>query len=141
MNPLVVGPLLEIGKSILSKVLPDPEAQSEAKLKLLQLQQAGDFKELESNLQLIKNQVETNKIEAQSEGLLKSGWRPFIGWVCGAGLVYQMLLRPMFNGLSVYLGHGLPMPALDNDTLMWLITGLLGLGTMRTVERVKTSKA
>lgn len=137
MNPLLIGPLLEIGKSIISKVWPDPAAQSEAQLKLLQLQQAGEFKELEANLQLMTGQIETNKIEAQSDSLMKSGWRPFIGWVCGAGLVYQLLVRPLANGTMIYLGHGMPMPELDNDTLMWLITGLLGLGTMRTVERVK----
>lgn len=137
MNPLLIGPLLEIGKSIISKVWPDPTAQAEAQLKLLQLQQAGEFKELEANLQLMLAQTDINKAEAQSASNFRGGWRPFIGWVCGFGLAYQFLIRPLANGVFAYLGHGMPMPDLDTSTLMALITGMLGFGGLRTFEKSK----
>jgi hypothetical protein len=137
MNPLLIGPLLEIGKSIIDKVWPDPTAQAEAQLRLLQLQQAGDFKELETNLQLMLAQTNINKAEAESSSNFRGGWRPFIGWVCGLGLAYQFLIRPLSNGVFSYLGHGTPMPDLDTSTLMALITGMLGFGGLRTFEKTK----
>lgn len=137
MNPLLIGPLLEIGKSIISKVWPDPTAQAEAQLKLLQLQQAGEFKELEANLQLMLAQTDINKAEAQSASNFRGGWRPFIGWVCGLGLGYQFLIRPLANGVFTYYGHGTPMPDLDTSTLMALVTGMLGFGGLRTFEKSK----
>lgn len=135
MNPLLVGPLLEVGKSIISKIWPDPTAQAEAQLKLLQLQQAGEFKDLEANLQLMLAQADINKAEAQSQSNFRGGWRPFVGWVCGTGLSYQFVIRPLSNGVFMYFGHGAPMPDLDTSTLMALLTGMLGFGTLRTFEK------
>ncbi|POZ62301.1 3TM-type holin [Chromobacterium alticapitis] len=70
--------------------------------------------------------------DARSAGLFESGWRPYCGWVCGAGLSYQFLLRPVLNGLA--LGQ---FPPLEVDTLMTLLFGMLGLGVYRTIEKVK----
>jgi len=136
MNPLLITPILEIGKSIIAKVWPDPTAAAEAQLKLLQLQQAGEFKELESNVQVMLAQIEVNKAEAQSLDGFRAGWRPFIGWVCGLGLAYQFLLRPLANGTLLATGYGAPMPELDTSTLMALVTGILGFGGLRTFEKV-----
>ena len=137
MNPLLIGPLLEIGKSIINKVWPDPSAQAQAQLKLLQLQQAGEFKELEANLQLMLAQTDINQAEAQSASNFRGGWRPFIGWVCGLGLAYQFLFRPLAHGVVAFLGHGMPMPDLDTSTLLALVTGMLGFGGLRSFEKSK----
>lgn len=137
MNPLLIGPLLEVGRSIINKIWPDPAQQAEAQMKLLQLQQQGEFKELEANLQLMIAQIEVNKAEAQSASTFRGGWRPFIGWVCGLGLGYQFLIRPLANGAFTYFGHGSPMPDLDTSTLMALVTGMLGFGGLRTFEKFK----
>jgi hypothetical protein len=135
MNPLLIAPLMEIGKGIISRVWPDPERQAEANRRLIELQQAGDLKQLEADLQLALGQININAAEAASEKLFKSGWRPFVGWVCGAGLLYQLLLRPVLNGMGAH------MPPIEMEALNTLLFGLLGLGAYRTVEKVKRGGA
>ena len=83
-------------------------------------------------------QIEVNKTEAQSASIFVAGWRPAIGWVCAFAFAYQLILQPfMIFGFSV-AGVTIPQtPMLDNDLLGWAMGGMLGLGTMRTVEKVK----
>ena len=83
-------------------------------------------------------QIEVNKIEAQSPSFFKSSWRPFIGWVCGIAFAYHFVLRPfLIFGLTVY-GIQIPsLPVFDMSTLMTVLGGLLGLGTLRTYEKSK----
>lgn len=136
MNPLLIGPLLELGKSIIAKVWPDPTQQAEAQLNLLKMQQAGEFKDLDVQLQLALAQMDINKEDAKGNWF-QAGWRPNIGWICGFGLAYQVLLRPLLNGLMVALGHAAAFPEVDINTLMALVSALLGLGGFRTVEKLK----
>ena len=116
MTP-ILGGLLDAGLRILDKVIPDPQAKAAAQLELLKLQQAGEFRQMEADLQLSLAQTEVNKVEAASPDLFKSGWRPGAGWICVLGLAYQFLLQ---------LGD-----------LYGLLFGMLGLGAYRSVERVK----
>lgn len=132
MNPLLIGPLVGTLGKIFDRVWPDPEKKALAQLELLKMQQAGEFKELEADLQLAVGQMEVNKAEAAAPDLFTRGWRPFIGWVCGAGLAYQFLVRPLLVG---FLGHD--YPGLETDTLMTLLFGTLGLGAFRTTEKIK----
>jgi hypothetical protein len=82
-------------------------------------------------------QSKTNQIEASSDSLFKSGWRPAIGWICAGALAYQMVFRPLLAWLSsIYLW--MPPPSLEMDTLLTLLFAILGLGAYRTYE--KTSK-
>jgi hypothetical protein len=65
-----------------------------------------------------------------------AGWRPFIGWVCGAGLATQFLVGPLFTWVAALLGKPVVFPVLDLSTLVTLLIGMLGLGGMRTLEKV-----
>lgn len=135
MNPLLIGPLFEIAGKVFDRLLPDDEQKAQAHLELVKLQQNGELAKLASDERLSLGQVEINKIEAQSEQLFKSGWRPFIGWVCGAGLVYEFVLRPFIPLFcSLFLVTCPEMISLDN-VLMELMFGMLGLGAMRTLEK------
>lgn len=136
MNPLLMSTLMDFGKAIIAKVWPDPVQQAEAQLKLAQLQQNGELAELNAQVQLMLAQIDINKLDAQGNRFQR-GWRPFIGWVCGVGLAYQFVVRPIANGLLIANGHAPVMPALETDTLMALVTGMLGFGGMRTLERMK----
>jgi hypothetical protein len=124
--------IFTIGSKIIDRVLPDPGQKMAAQQKLLEMQQAGELAQLNNELQMNLGQVEINKIEASSDNLFKSGWRPFIGWVCGAGLSYQFLFRPLLVGFVDKL-----FPDLDMGTLITLLAGMLGLGGMRTYEKLK----
>tara|TARA_R110000782_G_scaffold65594_7_gene133500 strand:- start:314 stop:691 length:378 start_codon:yes stop_codon:yes gene_type:complete len=75
-------------------------------------------------------QLEVNRTEAAHKSLFVAGWRPFIGWVTGIGLLYSVLISPI---LAIWL----VMPAIDSDLLMPTMTGMLGLGAMRSYEKVK----
>ena len=131
---IIAGPLLKI----IDKVVPDPAAKAAAQLELLKLKQTSDFKEMESQLQVALAQAEINKIEAASADPFKSNWRPAVGWTCVLGLFYQFLMQPILPWIIVSLGgHAPALPAIDNGTLMTLLGGLLGLGSMRTLEKVK----
>lgn len=129
----LIGPTF--GK-VLDKVFPDPAAKQAAQLQLLSLQQAGEFKQVDADLAMAKGQTDTNLAEAASSSLFKGGWRPFVGWVCGIGLGYDFVLRPPLAWASSGFWHIPVPPALDLSTILPLLGGLLGLGTLRTYERV-----
>lgn len=136
MNPLLLGPVLELGKSLLDKFVADPKAKADAQIELLKLTQAEGFKEIDAQLEIAKQQNEVNKIEAADPSIFKSGWRPAVGWVCGMGLGYQFLLWPFLTWLARIYEMPAP-PSLDMDMLLGLLFGMLGLGSLRTVERIK----
>jgi hypothetical protein len=131
----IIGTVLEAGLKILDKVIPDPQAKAAAQLEMLKLQQSGEFKQIEADLQLALGQIDVNKTEA-SMGTFRGGWRPFIGWVCGAALGYQFLVRPLLTWLSPTLGLPMGAPELDMGDLLTLLAGMLGLGGLRTFEKV-----
>ena len=131
MSPLLLGPLVDLVGKIADKVWPDPAAKVQAQTELLKMQQAGELAMLEKLGQSDSAQTEINKIEAASDDKFKSYWRPALGWVCVAGFSYQLLARPFL------LGAGYDFPALDMETLASLTFGMLGLGAMRTVEKIR----
>lgn len=130
---LVAGPVLKI----IDKLIPDPAAKAAAQLQAMQMAQAGDFKEIDTQLQRDLAQIQVNTAEAQSPDFFRSGWRPFVGWICGTGLAVQFLVSPLATWVATLLGHPIAFPPLDMGTLMTLLAGMLGLGTLRTAEKMK----
>ncbi len=83
-------------------------------------------------------QTELNKIEAAHRSIFVAGWRPFIGWVCGSALLYTYVLRDIIAwGIRLAWPELEPPPALAMEHLMTVLLSLLGLGTLRTVEKVQ----
>lgn len=83
-------------------------------------------------------QIDVNKVEAASNSIFKSGWRPAIGWVCGFAFAYHFVLQPLLIFVMTYLGHPVPeLPEFDMASLMTVLGGLLGLGGLRTYEKTK----
>lgn len=129
--------LIPAAAKLLEQVLPDPAQAAEAKLKLLELTQKGELAALDAEMRLALGQMEINKAEASTD-MFRGGWRPAVGWCCVAGLAYQFLVQPILPwAVTVCGGTVPPLPSIDNETLMVLLTGMLGLGGMRTFERVK----
>jgi hypothetical protein len=122
---------------IIDKIIPDPAAASAAKLQALELAQRGELATLDAEVRLALGQIETNTAEAKTDAF-RGGWRPACGWVCAFGLLYDFILAPLLPWLVGLTGHTVaPLPRIDTDTLMVLLTGMLGLGGLRTVERVR----
>ena len=135
MWPLIASIL----PGLLDKLIPDPQAAADAKLKAIEMAQRGELAQLDADMKLALGQLEVNKAEAASGSLFTSGWRPAVGWICAAGLAYEFLFAPLLPWLLLALaGKQLPpLPDLPMETLMTLLLGMLGLGGLRTVEKVK----
>lgn len=118
-----------VGK-VLDKVLPDPKQKADALLKLEELRQSGD-------LSIISGQNKINEIEAANPNLFVAGWRPFIGWICGAALAFQLVVAPMIMWGYDLAGHPVTLPVMQTELLTTLLVGMLGLGGMRTVEKLQ----
>ena len=132
MSLLALIPLIG---DVLDKVLPDATAAADAKLELMRIAQAGELAQLNADTSLALGQIETNKAEAAS-GKAGALWRPGAGWVCVAGMGYTFLAQPLLAWLSAIQGWPVP-PIINTDTLLFLVTGMLGLGGYRSIERIK----
>jgi hypothetical protein len=128
--------LIPLVGGIIDKVFPDADAAANAKLELMRLAQAGELAQLNAETSLALGQIDTNKVEAASSSLFVAGWRPGAGWVCVAGLAYTFLGQPLLAWLSAVQGWPVP-PLIAGDTLMVLLTGMLGLGSFRSYEKAK----
>ena len=115
---------------VMDAAFPDPAKKASAEATALRAQ-------VEAMMAPLAGQIETNKIEAASSSVFVAGWRPFIGWVCGAALVYQYLAAPLLPWVvNVAGGHAPAMPSLDGN--LWeLMFGMLGIAGLRTYEKAQ----
>ena len=82
-------------------------------------------------------QTEINAVEAQHKSIFVAGWRPFIGWVCGVGIAWSMVVQPVAQWAMIAWGDGTELPTIDTSYLMELVTAMLGMSGLRTFEKMK----
>lgn len=82
-------------------------------------------------------QIKVNQEEAKHKSTFVSGWRPFIGWTCGAALAYHFIMQPLLIFVLTVTGQPVELPAFDMGSLMTVLMGMLGLGGLRTFEKFK----
>lgn len=133
---LVLDILPAVSK-LLDKIIPDPLAREAAKLELIRAERAQDLEELRLALASDQSQNTINQTEAASSELFVAGWRPFIGWVCGVAFCYHFVLQPILAFAIVNSGGTVNLPAFDMDALFTVLMGMLGLGGLRTIEKIK----
>ena len=126
-----VTALLDVGGKLIDKLFPDPTQKAAANYELLKLHQQGELAILAQEVALAKTQTDVNQEEAKSTNWFVSGWRPYIGWICGTGLAYQFLVYPILIAFQPKI------VSLDMGTLITLLAGMLGLGTLRSFEKSK----
>ena len=86
----------------------------------------------------VMGQLEINKAEAQSRNIFIAGWRPFIGWTCGIAMAWHFVGVPVTLFFTGWFGIEIPdLPQFDMESLMTVLLGMLGLGGLRTFEKVK----
>jgi hypothetical protein len=138
MNPLITAVLGGLNiDGILGRFFPSKEKAQEFKATMEQelLRQEGEI--TKAAIAANAEQIAVNKVEASSASIFIAGWRPFIGWVCGSALVVQYIASPLLPWFAAVVGFTVPpIPSLD-DSLWQLMAGLLGLGGMRTFEKMK----
>lgn len=114
------------GLKVIDKFVPDPAARAKAEADLRADLLASD-----------RAQMEVNKAEAASGSVFVSGWRPAIGWVLAAAVAYTYLLVPLGVWLGFVIGKPLPKPPVLDGNLWELMFALLGMGGLRTLEKLK----
>lgn len=133
----VANAVLGVASKVIDRVWPDPAAQAQAKFQLLQLAQDGTLKQLMADTDLAKAQDAINQVEASNTSIFVAGWRPFVGWVCGCALGFNYVAAPLGNWIAALAGSHAAIPMLDFSVMSPILTGMLGLGAMRTYEKVQ----
>ena len=121
---------------LLDKIIPDPQARENAKLELLKAENAQSLQEMQLALQADTNQTQINLEEAKNANLFVSGWRPFIGWVCGTAFAYHFSAQPLLAFIIANMGGHVTLPDFDIQELTTVLMGMLGLGSLRTIEKI-----
>lgn len=118
-----VTAVTELATTAIQRIWPDKSAQEQA--------------QLAAAVAIVQGQLDANKVEAASPSVFTSGWRPAIGWVCASALAFQYIARPLLQWAGVLTGHNWPqLPGID-DNLWQLMLGMLGLGGLRSFEKVR----
>lgn len=133
---LLIGPVAGVIDTVLKRVLP-VEKISEAEH--ARLEQELTLEMAKIDWQAIAGQLQINLEEAKHESVFVAGWRPFVGWTCGAAFAFHFIAVPVLLFGRSYLGWGLPsaLPEFDMQSLLTVLLGMLGLGGMRTFEKLK----
>ncbi|MGJ7512331.1 holin family protein [Variovorax sp. GT1P44] len=118
-----IGAVADLATTVVNKIWPDKSEEERA--------------QLAAAVQLVQGQLEINKVEAASASTFVAGWRPFIGWTCGVAFAYKFVLAPVAALALTVAGHPITLPALDFGEMMPILFGMLGLGAMRSFEKVK----
>jgi roadblock/LC7 domain-containing protein len=119
----ILSSLIGPATSLLDKVIEDKDEKNRIAFELSTLAERHAT-------ELAKGQMEVNKVEAAHKSLFVAGWRPSIGWCCSLGLLYHVLIAPI-------AGIWVEVPEIDPSLLMTTMTGMLGLGAMRSYEKTR----
>ena len=118
-----VGEVAGLANTVINKLWPDKTAQEK--------------QELAAAVMVVQGQIDTNKEEAKSPSVFVSGWRPFIGWVCGVACAWNWIGLKVALFIAAYFGKNLNITPADITEMMPVLLGMLGLGGMRTVEKIQ----
>ena len=127
----MLGKLIEPVSNILDKFVQDKDQKAALAHEIATMAE-------QHAQELALAQIAVNKAEASSGNLFVAGWRPAIGWICGAALAFHFILAPLISSAFAWAGAYAPeLPAFDMQSLMTILTGMLGLGGLRTFEKYK----
>lgn len=129
----VLGGLISPITDVIDKAVVDKDKKKELQFKLQELVDKADERYHEE----LMGQIEVNKVEASHASVFVAGWRPFIGWTSGVGLAYSFVLAPFIEFIARANGYNQDMPMPDSTQLMTLIMAMLGVGAMRSYDKLK----
>jgi hypothetical protein len=118
-----IGSVADLANTVIGRIWPDKTEQEKA--------------QLAAALALVQGQLDINKAEAASPSVFTSGWRPFIGWTCGAACAWNWIGLKVALFVAAYLGHSLNLAPADMGEMMPVLMGMLGIGGLRTIEKLK----
>lgn len=133
MAPFIIGGIVEAVGKVADDLFTSDEERAKAEL---------DTYNAETGRAAL--QTEVNKVEAAHSSTFVAGWRPAVGWIGVGAMAYQFIVYPFLVwcwALMQALGWISPLlgapPMLQTEALWVILTGILGLGGLRTTEKVK----
>ena len=112
----------DLVNTAISKIWPD---KSEA-----------EKQQLAAAVMVVQGQIDTNKMEAANPSVFVSGWRPFIGWVCGSACAWNWIGLPIAKVGLALAGHSIDLAPANLTEMLPVLMGMLGLGGLRTIEKI-----
>jgi len=128
-----VTAILNIGNTIIDRLIPDKTQAAALKAQLIQSEVNGDLAEAH-------DQLTVDAAEAASQSTFVAGWRPFVGWCCGAALAYSYIIQPFITAICVFMKinfDATKLPHLDMPTMIGLLSTMLGMGAMRSFDKTQ----
>jgi hypothetical protein len=113
--------------------------RARAQTELLKAEREYDLESLRLALAADQSQTAINAQEVTHPNVFVSGWRPFIGWVCGVAFAYHFVLQPLLAFIIDNSGGNAKLPSFDMQELSTVLMGMLGLGGLRTIEKLRIS--
>ena len=126
MLSALIGPV----SAILDKAIPDKDLKEKLAHEIATMAERHTHEQ-------VKAQLEINKTEAAHKNLFVAGWRPACGWICVLGMAGNFLVIPFANMILELLKTDVYVPMIDLSTMLPVLMGMLGLGGLRTLEKVQ----
>jgi hypothetical protein len=120
------GEIADLVTTAINKIWPDKSEQEK--------------QQLAAAVMVVQGQLDINKVEAASPSVFVAGWRPFIGWTCGVACGWNWIGLPVAKFLLTWFGHPIDVSPADVSEMMPVLMGMLGLGGLRTYEKVKNAE-
>ena len=118
-----LGSVADLAGTVINKIWPD---KSEA-----------EKQQLAAAVAMVQGQLDINKVEAANPSIFVAGWRPGIGWTCGAAFAWNWVGLPIAHLVLELTGHPIALAPADMSEMLPVLMGMLGLGGLRTYEKVK----
>jgi hypothetical protein len=97
----------------------------------------AEKQQLAAAVMVVQGQLDINKVEAANPSVFVSGWRPFIGWVCGAACAWNWVGLPIAAMALKAYQIEMPLSPANLTEMLPVLMGMLGLGGLRTIEKIK----
>ncbi len=119
-----IGSVADLAKTVIDKIWPNKSEQEKA--------------ELQAAMLVVQGQLAVNQAEASNPSIFVAGWRPFIGWVCGAACAWNWIGLPVAKaGLLLFASIKLDLSPADLTEMLPVLMGMLGLGALRSYDKTK----
>lgn len=124
-----IASVSSLADTVAKRIWPDATEIEKAKIDQITAAMQAEYR-------LLIGQLDINKVEAASSNWLTSGWRPFVGWVCGSSLAYSAIIEPFARFVSaVMFGYVGPFPVIDTTITLQVLLGMLGFGAQRSLDK------